>query len=673
MSLDVSLPEQQTGTKPKPVAAAFGALGVVLLVATAIGLLIGGGAYTPPAPGIVDSGPFVGWALPMLRASALATGIATFGWLGYAAFIGPQQRGGLLGTGALADVKRAGTAAGMWAVAALAAALFSLANVLGTPLSEATRPSVIGQYAWAIPGVRAYLMAALFAGLIWVGARYARSLAAAAGWFVLALAALSFAPLAGHAAGYGDHDLALTSGVAHTWAAAAWAGGLLALALHAWRHDPGVTQAAGRYSNIALVSVAFLALTGIGNAYTRMDTVSDLWNSGYGRLVFTKTIILAVLIGLAAVVRRNLAPKLGEQRRVVAGFVGMELLLLAVAGGLAVALAQTPYPRAENSPLTVAEQLLGREMPDAPTWGTLILGWEFEPLFLIGGVIAAALYVAGVMRLRARGDSWHPGRTVSWLLGVAAIIWVTNSGMAVYSQVAFSVHMFQHMLLSMIAPILLVMGTPVTLALRAINPAPAGRRGPREWIVWGINSPVAKFVTHPIWVLFIFTFGLYGLYYTSLFGWLMGSHMGHLAMQIHFLLAGYLFAYVILGLDPAPRVLAPWIRLLMLLVAMALHSFFAVPIMMSDIVFAGEWYSLVQPPWVESLVGETRTAGGIAWGIAEVPALMLMVVLGVQWARSSDREARRYDRQANRDGGAELAAYNERLQAMNEAATRRGD
>ncbi len=682
MSSDVAGTSQQVrpdveaaapAAAPKPVVPILGGLLVLVLVATAIGLVLGGGAYTPPAVGIVDSGPVVGWLLPLLRAVALAAGIASFGWLGYAAFIGAQQRGGLLGTGALADVKRAGAAAGVWALASLVTALFSLANVLGTPLAEAIRPAVIGQYAWAIPTTRAYLMAALFAGGIWVGVRYARSLAAAAGWFVLAAAALAFAPLAGHSAGYGNHDLALTSGVAHTWAAAVWAGGLLALAVHAWRHDPGVTQAAGRYSNIALIAVGFLALTGVGNAYTRMDTVSDLWNSGYGRLVFIKTAILLVLMALAAVVRRRLAPRLGEQRRLVAGLVAMELALLAVAGGLAVALTQTPYPSVESSPLTVAEQLLGREMPDAPTWSSLILGWQFEPLFLIGGVIAAALYIAGVMRLRARGDSWHPGRTISWLLGVSAIIWATNSGVAIYSEVTFSAHMFGHMLLSMIAPILLVMGTPITLALRALRPAPDGRRGPREWIVWGINSPLAKFITHPIWVLLVFTVGLYGLYYTPLFGWLMGSHMGHLAMQLHFLFAGYLFAYVILGLDPAPRVLAPWLRLLMLLVAMGLHAFFAVPIMMSDIVFAGEWYTLVQPPWVDDLVGDTRLAGGIAWGIAEVPALLLMVVLGVQWARSSEREARRFDRQSERDGGAEMAAYNERLKAMNEAASRRGE
>jgi putative copper resistance protein D len=645
----------------------------ITVAATGLGLVIGGGAYTAPVPGITDAGPLVGWLLPVARSLTLAFGVASFGWLFYAAFLGTQQPGGLLGSSARADVRRAGTAAGLWAIAAAVAALLSLANVLGSPLAEAIRPTILRTYAWDIPSVRAYVLASLFAGAIWVAARYARSLAAAAGWWVVALAAMAFAPLAGHAAGYGDHALALTSGVAHVWATAAWFGGLLALAVHAWRADPGSAQAAVRYRNVALVAVAALALTGIGNAYTRMDTISDLWNSGYGRLVLIKSIILLVLIAIAAILRQRLTADVVGNRRSISGLITLELSLLAVAAGLAVALAQTPYPRAENSALTVVQQLLGRDMPDAPDAASLILGWQFEPVFLVGGVVAAALYIAGVVRLRGRGDSWPVGRTISWLLGVVSIMWATNSGLAIYSPVSFSIHMLQHMMLSMIAPILLVMGTPITLALRAIPSAPRGRRGPREWIVWGINSPLARFVTHPIWVLLVFTVGLYGLYYTPLFGWLMGSHLGHLAMQIHFLLAGYLFSYVILGLDPAPRTLPPWLRMLMLLVAMALHSFFAVPIMMSDIVFAGEWYSQVQPPWISSLVTETRTAGGIAWAIAEVPAMMLMIVLGVQWARSSEREARRYDRQAARDDNAELAAYNERLKAMHEAAAKRGE
>lgn len=645
----------------------------IVLAATAAGLVVGGGRYSPPAAGITDAGELVGWLLPLVRSVSLAASVAAFGWLLYAAFLGTQKGGELLGDSALRDVRRAGTAAAVWALASLTSALLALATVLGSPLTEAIRPAVIQKYAWDIPSVRAYLIAAVLAGAIWAAGRFAQTLAAAAAWWIVALVALALPPLAGHAAGFGNHSLALTSGVAHTWAAAAWAGGLLALAVHAWRGDRGVAEAAKRYSTLALVAVGLLALSGVGNALTRMDTFSDLWNSGYGRLVVVKSVIFSLLVIAAAYLRRRLLPQIETRRRNVVGLVTLELGLLALAGGFAVALAVTPYPRAQNSATTMVEQLLGTTMPDAPTWSGVVLGWQFEPLFLFGSIAAAALYVAGVVRLRARGAKWPIGRTIAWLAGVVAIMWTTNSGLAIYSPVSFSIHMLQHMMLSMIAPILLVLGTPITLALRALHPGGHGRRGPREWIVWGINSPVARFVTHPLWVLFIFTVGLYGLYYTSLFGWLMSSHLGHLAMQVHFLLAGYLFAYVVIGLDPAPRVLPPWLRMVMVLIAMSLHSFFAVPMMMSDVVFAGDWYSLVQPPWTDNLLTDTRTAGGIAWAIAEIPSLMLLLALAFQWSKSDDREARRNDRQADRDGGAELAAYNERLRLMNEAAAKRGE
>ncbi len=657
----------------RPTPALLGGLAAIVVAATAAGLVIGGGTYTAPAQGITDAGPLVAWLLPLVRGVAMAAGVATFGWLGYAAFLGSQKPGGLLGSGAQRDVRRAATAAAIWSGAAFVSAIVSMANVLGSPLTEAIRPEVVSKYAWAIPSVRAYLTIAVIALAIWVGARWAGSLPAAAGWWVLALAALALPPLAGHAAGFGNHALALTSGVFHTWAAAAWVGGLLALTVHAWRADDGVPEAARRYGAVAIWAVALLALSGMGNAYTRMDTFSDLWNSGYGRLLTLKIILLVVLVALGALVRRRLGPKLRGSRKHIIGFVTVELAIMALATGLAVALAATPYPSVQSSALTLVEQLLGGPMPAEPTVSSIILGWQFEPIFFVGGIVAAALYIAGVVQLRSRGDKWHVGRTIAWLLGISAVIWSTNSGLAVYSPVMFSVHMLQHMSLSMIAPILLVMGMPITLALRALPTGEHGRRGPREWIVWAINSPVAKFVTHPLWVLFIFTVGLYGLYYTSLFGWLMGSHLGHVVMQLHFLLAGYLFAYVVLGLDPAPRVLPPWLRMVMLLIAASLHSFFAVPIMMSDTVFAGDWYSQVQPPWIDSLVDQTREAGGIAWAIAEIPALLLLIGLGVQWSRTDERDARRLDRQADRDGGAELAAYNERLRQMNEAATRRGE
>ena len=151
----------------------------------------------------------------------------------------------------------------------------------------------------------------------------------------MALAALAMPPLAGHAAGFGNHSLALTSGVAHTWAAAAWGGGLLALAVHAWRGDRGVAVSARRFQHAgARRRRPRLALSGVGNAVTRMDTFSDLWNSGYGRLVIVKTIIFALLVVAAAYLRRKLLPQIETRRRNVVGLVGLELGLLALAAGL---------------------------------------------------------------------------------------------------------------------------------------------------------------------------------------------------------------------------------------------------------------------------------------------------------------------------------------------------
>ncbi|HRA76211.1 MAG TPA: cytochrome c oxidase assembly protein [Propionicimonas sp.] len=679
--------------------ARVGLLLAVVVVAVVIGLVIGGGGYLAPAPGITDAGPLVSWSLPIVRAIALAAGVATCGWLLYAAFLGSQKPGGLLGAGGRDDVRRASTAALVWAVASWVTGILTLANVLGTPLAETLNPSVVATYAWDVTSVRAFTLGGLIALGVWVGVRRVETLAGAAGWLVLAAGAMALVPLSGHAAGLGSHGLALASGVVHTLAATAWVGGLLALAVHAWRNDPGVIQGARRFSGVALTSVAALALTGVGNAVTRMDGWGQLVSTDYGRLVLLKVIALLVLVVLAALVRRRLLAVTGEpadgarggtgteragrsargedttaiSRGRITALIGFELAVMALATGLAVALTRTPYPRPITDAANLAESLLGRPIPAAPDASSVILGFSFEPVMLVASLVAAGLYVAGVMRVRARGDKWPVGRLISWLLGVGAIIWATNSGLGIYSQVSFSMHMLQHMALAMIAPILLVLGTPITLALRAIAPAPHGRRGPREWIVWAIGSPVAKFVTHPLWVLFIFTIGLYGLYYTSLFGYLMGSHLGHVAMQVHFILAGYLFSYVVLGLDPAPRTLPPWVRLGMVLIAMVLHSFFAVPIMMSDTAFAVEWYGQVQPPWITNPAADTRTAGGIAWGIAELPTLLLIVVLGVQWARSDEREARRRDRRVEREGDLELDAYNERLARMNDAAEHRRD
>ncbi len=292
------------------------------------------------------------------------------------------------------------------------------------------------------------------------------------------------------------------------------------------------------------------------------------------------------------------------------------------------------------------------------------LGFNLDPLFLTASLIAAALYIAGAVRLARRGDRWPWLRTASWLTGIAIVIWCTNAGISVYAQVSVGLHMLQHMTLTMMAPIFLVLGAPATMALRALRPAKGNERGPREWLVWFLHSWITRLLTNPFYVFFIYVIGLYGLYFTPAFGWLMGSHVGHVLMQVHFIVSGYLFYWILIGIDPRPKPLPYWARLLMLLLALSVHGFFAVALMMGTQPLAVEWYGIVQPPWITDPLKDTLDGGQVAWGLSEIPSLIVLIVIAVQWARSDDREATRMDRQADRDDDAELRAYNDRLAAI---------
>jgi len=356
----------------------------------------------------------------------------------------------------------------------------------------------------------------------------------------------------------------------------------------------------------------------------------------------------------------------GEKRtRTFIGLMALELSLVVVAFGIGVALALSDYPRVESLLPTFGESLLGYPYPPPPTASTLFFGFLFEPVFFVGGMLLAALYIMGVMRLRARGDKWPIMRTISWLAGISVMIWTTNAGIALYSQVSIGLHMVQHMTMALMAPIFLVLGGPFTLALRALRPSTGTQRGPREWIIWGLHSPIARIVTNPFFVFAFFSLSIFVLYFTPLLSFLMGSHIGHVSMQAHFIASGYLFAWIIVGVDPVPKPLPYSARFAVVLLALGVHSFFAVIVMMSSEPLAPEWYGIVRPDWVTDPVADTVFGGQVAWGVTEVPMLFLIILLTVQWMRRDSRDARRHDRQAARDGDAELNAYNAYLEKLN--------
>jgi putative membrane protein len=311
-------------------------------------------------------------------------------------------------------------------------------------------------------------------------------------------------------------------------------------------------------------------------------------------------------------------------------------------------------------------------LPDLPpTLGRILaldLGAASPVAWL--AVLLALGYGVGLLRLRQRGVSWSPMRTALWMLGCASLFYVTASGLQSYSMALFSLHMVQHMVLSMITPLFLLGGAPVTLALRVL-PASRGTSGmPRRLLLTALHSRLCRAVSSPLFTVPLFIASLYGVYFTPLFDDLMATTPGHTFMLLHFLATGMLFFGPILAIDPWPRRSGHGGRMLELLLPAPFHAFFGVIVMMSNSELLSSYAS---PPasWGIDPLSDQSAAGGIAWSFGEFPTVVVLTVVLFQWAKSEERSNKAADRARDRaiargESGDDpaLLAYNERLRRM---------
>ena len=348
--------------------------------------------------------------------------------------------------------------------------------------------------------------------------------------------------------------------------------------------------------------------------------------------------------------------------------------------GLAVALSRSPTPVpstvvVDPDPVT---DILGFGMPPAPTAVRMLADVLPDMFFLTVTAAGVWAYLVGVWRLRRAGHAWPWSRTASSLAGMLILAAVTDLGVARYAYVLFSVHMAQHMVLSMLVPILLVGGAPITLALRALRrPADRQMRGAREWLLLVVHGRLMPVLTHPLVALGIYTASLYGLYLSGLLGTLMRYHLGHLAMLTHFVASGYLLFWTLIGIDPGRRQVPPPLLVLVHFFAMVFHAFFGVILLQSTTVIAPDWYTSVHPAWASSLLADQHLGAGIAWAFGEIPAAVVFGILVMRWIRADEREQARLDRAARRAEANgeddELARYNAFLaRASQQAASQTG-
>lgn len=273
----------------------------------------------------------------------------------------------------------------------------------------------------------------------------------------------------------------------------------------------------------------------------------------------------------------------------------------------------------------------------------LLTAWTFEPVLL--GVIAvlAALYLYGVHRLRARGDKWSRGRTFAFVgLGLGSAVIATQSALGTYDTVLLSVHMAQHMILSMLTPLMMALGAPVTLALRTLHPRP------RKWLLSVLHSRFAKVMCFPLIGFTLFVLSPWALYFSGWYDATLRSTALHDLLHVHFILVGALFFWPLLGLDPVPgRVIYPF-RLIMTFLTLPFHAFLGITIMSASTLIAEDWYTSFDRAWSPSPLRDQYIAGGLLWGSGDIVGLIFFGVLFVQWVKESQREARREDRRLDR-------------------------
>ena len=539
--------------------------------------------------------------------------------------------------------QRASIFALFWFLSSTLFLITTFANILDTTFVDALDMTSLQSFVTQVTLGRylfAQTAAAFFVGYLLLRVRRVIPMMAL---LLISIIAIAAPALESHSVSGGSHALATGSMLLHVIGLSLWVGGLFALTFIPIDDRKIAIQ---RFSVMALWAAIVVVLSGAVNAWARLN-FKDAWDTTYARVIILKALLAAVLIFIGYLHKKNLAQKSEINWAILTRLIGYEVALMAAITAIGIWLSVNASP----------DRIVEPVIPAEPTITRILL--------------AVALYIKGVVILRARGDAWPVGRTVAFALGISAIDFATSGGLGVYAMYSFEYHMIAHMTLGMIAPIGLVLGAPITLALRTL---PQGRtkeeRGPRGILLALLHSRYGMIITHPVIALILFDGSLFVLYFTDLFGTLMASHAGHLLMNLHFIAVGFLFFMIIVGIDPNPRRVHHLLRIVILFATMAIHAFFSIALLATTTLVDKGFYATQGAPWLlGDFLADQRSGGSVSWAMGEIPIILALVATFIQWMREDAKETRRIDRNEERMAAMgeddELAQYNSYLKSLN--------
>ncbi len=266
----------------------------------------------------------------------------------------------------------------------------------------------------------------------------------------------------------------------------------------------------------------------------------------------------------------------------------------------------------------------------------------FETLPFVAVLAVGVWYLAAVRQLNRRGDKWPLNRTLFFVVGGLGTIFISTQGpLARLDTVLLTTHMVQHMLLSMLAPVFLALGAPVTLALRTFN------QSLRNLLLRLLNSWYVKVISFPLFAGLIYVLNPWILYFTNYYENTLTNPLLHNFNHLHFVVVGSIWVWALIGIDPMPRMGFP-IRMFAVFVTLPFHAFLGVTMMNAQTPIAASYYETVTRQWGPTILQDQQIAGGLLWATGDVVGLVMFLTLMIQWSKASDREAVRVDRELDR-------------------------
>ncbi|SDS54719.1 cytochrome c oxidase assembly protein [Microlunatus soli] len=616
----------------------------------------------PPLPGRIENSPLTGFIAGPLELLAALAALGTVGSLLAAAWGYRRPARGQawkLTDREYAVLGQARRWALLWAISAIVLIPVNAADTNGVPLGYLA--GSLGDFLASTQTSQAWLLTAAVALAVALGCWLSTTWRWTIGMVVLAvLASLPTVVTAQVSVGAG-HDLATDGAIFFTLAVTLWFGAVWATPATARSIGAAAAQRRTLRIGAVAVGVAIIARLGIGAFEMAGQSLLD-WGYGIG-LIASMIILVLLAVRLVLRWRRVSGSSAAVDGRLLIGN-AVDLSLVVVFLGVQTALLRLVPPRflVRQTP---TENYLGYNLPDPPRVTEALLPGRPNLLLLITSATMIGLYLWGVLRLHRNGDRWPISRTICWIVGWLLVVILIGSRMWTYSSATFSWHMVVHMTLNMGAPALLVLGGPLTLVLRTTQRHGAGAAvGLHDVVSTVLNWRLVQFLLHPILVWVFFVGSLYVLYFSPLFGIAMRYHWAHQLMAVHFLIIGYLFYWLVIGVDRPPRSLPHIAKLGYIFAAMPFHAFFAVAVLSGGAIIGENFYVSLDLPWLTDLAAQQRAGGQVTWATGEIPLFIVIIALVAQWFAQDQREARRKDRAADSGHDDSLAAYNEMLAAL---------